>query len=419
MIYVTGQKLDNAMKDILLKETGEINEEWLNEYISSHDINKPFTKTRHTLLYAVVTNDEISPDKKLELASYLINKGARVNTELEKRGETVNIALKKNNPDLANLLSKEEIKHRFDGFGLIKSDDTALVLAAKMSKKPYKNSIFVINNPDVTLLTEQIKALIEKDTDTNIIKFQIIHFHQNHAIFGEFKIDKTLEPPVVTYLHCDPAGGDVGEYSEIISDDFIESIAPLATIQVYDSAVNIQKTRGCSYFSIDGAMMLAAPADRPYFSNVIEHIEQTCEKTEHGDHKNIKYIKSFSLPPRFIRGLQFDGKEDALKKTTLLSFFNTVEKDTVVNKKGETAEEAMDKDLKKIASKLNPDETRTFNYRAERKMKQYGTAVVNFIDDKNLFDPEFINLVDQYKIKGLKQFCEEIIEHKKEQSISI
>ena len=92
--------------------------------------------------------------------------------------------------------------------------------------------------------------------------------------------------------------------------------------------------------------------------------------------------------------------------TLFLNIFNEAQKNTIVNKKGETAETSAIKDLKTKQSKLNEKEINTLNIRTERKMKQFKGEVENFIKDKKIVTPEFSELLDQYKIKGLAQFCE-------------
>lgn len=126
------------------------------------------------------------------------------------------------------------------------------------------------------------------------------------------------------------------------------------------------------------------------------------------------------LPTRFIRGLEYEndgaGSANYIKGFNSL-IFNVAEKNTIINKKGETAEIAIRKDLETRHSKINPNEMRTFNIRAERKMKNYGDSVREFIHDKNINDPEFSSLIEQYKINGLIQFCEEKIEEKTDQKM--
>lgn len=313
-------------------------------------------------------------------------------------------------------------QYKFSHLGLINSEDIALILAAKMAKKSHtgksrKNSIFVITDNDITTLVKEIKSLIENDTPKNIIKFQIIHFDRNHGIFGEFVIDKTSIPPTVKYAHCDPAPPKT-KYNDIITSDFRKQISPLANIEIYDSYVFMQKGTGCSYFSIDGAMMLATPPDRDYVVNVIEYMKKhgKNDDNESFEEKNVKYIRSSSLPTRFIRGLQYIVDEGQNKGLNTLVFFNPEEKNTVVNVKGETAEVSIRKDLQERPAIRNPSERVTLNIKAESKMKGYGETVNNFIKNKNIIDPEFYRLLDQYNINGFVQFCEEQIEIKKEKT---
>lgn len=173
--------------------------------------------------------------------------------------------------------AKDDIYHKFDQLGKIDSDDTALILAAKMSKKARKNSIFVITDENIKDLTEQIKHLIINNTNQDLIKFQIIHFPKTHAIFGEFEIDKRSNPPTVRYLHCDPLPPTT-RFTNIITSTFRKEISPIANIEIYDSDMTLQKGLGCSYFSIDGAMMLATPPDRSYVPNVIGYIKKLAKK---------------------------------------------------------------------------------------------------------------------------------------------
>ena len=128
----------------------------------------------------------------------------------------------------------------------------------------------------------------------------------------------------------------------------------------------------------------------------------------------------------FLRRIQYISKDEKTGRyrggpTLYSSVFDTPEENVIVNKKGETAKIVITKDLNEVkrASKTMPGETeiRTFNLRAERKMKEYQLTVSEFIKDKDILGPEFSNLLSQFNIKGLKQFCEEKIDQKKDQKI--
>jgi len=314
----------------------------------------------------------------------------------------------------------EKINQKFEKFGQIGDKDIPLILAAKMEDKTNKNSIFSITNDDIPSLIEQIKHLIQNDTNENIIKFQIIHFPETHAIFGEFTIDKTTVPTTIKYLHCDSLPPRT-KFDEIITRDFRKEISPLANIEIYDSDVQIQKGLGCSYFSIDGAMMLATPPGKDYVVNVVEYMKTHGEeKKQPFEEKNIKYIQSSSLPTRFIRGSQIikTPDESQIKGLDLL-VFNSAEKHTVVNKKGETSEKSIQSDLKERPSRFDPNAMVTHNVRLERKMKNYQESVMNFIKDKDILSQEFSDQVNKYKINGLVKFCEQKIEKKPEQKMKV
>lgn len=475
------------MIEILLKENGSINAEGIDEYIKTHGIEARYDNPssvyhQQTLLESAISSNEINPETKLKLVSYLISKGARYK-------DLLGAVLMTQNLDLADLLLKEganidvmydgknlfeialdlknekillwvlnnarsffieltsnkfarcyekiaaifpdyakselhlplkeiaeaHLKYIFRTLGRININDTALILAAKMAKKPYENSIFVISDKDMPALIEQIKKFILTDTNANVIKFQIIHFHEGHAVFGEFEIDKTNKPAAIRYLHCDPAR-NMTKYFVVISLDFIKELSPIANIEICDSDVKIQKGLGCTIFSIDGAMMLTTPSDRTYAVNVFEHIKKhgTVEDG-YPAIKNIKYIKSTSLPTRFLRGTHLiDGSEEALgfnsykgQPNIYKTIFNTEERNTIVNKKGETAEKSISKDLQKRTTLM-------FNLRTDRKLTKYEEDVREFIKDKDIISPEFSTLLDQYKIKGLVQFCEKQCEKKTE-----
>jgi hypothetical protein len=317
----------------------------------------------------------------------------------------------------------EKIDKKFENFAKIKETDIPLILAAKMAKKPYKNTIFYITNNDIPSLIEQIKSLIQNDTTEKIIKFQIVHFLSGHVIFGEFTIDKTNTPPTIKYLHCDPLP-PATKFHEIITRDFRKEISPLANIEIYDSNVILQKgAAGCHYFSIDGAMMLATPPGRDYVVNVIEYMKVHDDKVKQPsfEEQNVKYMQSSSLPTRFIRGSQLINttSEDIAFRGLDLLVFNAPEKNKIINKKGETAEKSIRSDLKERPSKLEPNKILTHNIRLERKMKNYKESVINFIKDKDILSKQFLDQVNQYNINGLIQFCEEKIEKKKEQKINL
>lgn len=63
----------------------------------------------------------------------------------------------------------QRIKEKFSRLGRINFNDVPLILAAKMEKKAYQNSIFVITDDDIPKLTEQIKNLLMNDTTENVI----------------------------------------------------------------------------------------------------------------------------------------------------------------------------------------------------------------------------------------------------------
>lgn len=310
-----------------------------------------------------------------------------------------------NNMFHQNPIKKTVIEHLNNFKHHISKEEITLILAVKMEKKLYPNSIFVIDDNDIPVLIEQIKNLLENDTTENVIRFQIIHHTKPHTIFGEFVINKNI-PMTVDYLHCDTVPHKT-PYKSIITKDFVSNISPLANIEIYDSCVSLQKAMGCQYFSIDGAMMLAIPPELPYAVDVIEHMQKFGKEEKTNFAENIKYVKSLSLPVRFLRGLQFIPANSrtgpyADAPTIYGSIFNTREKDIIVNKKNETAETTIKKDLKEIE---HDDVVKTYNVRAERKMQQYCKEVSDFIKDKDILSSEYSDLLDKYKIKGLSAFC--------------
>lgn len=315
--------------------------------------------------------------------------------------------------------AKDKISHKFDKLGLIGGNDIALILAANMHTKNRRNSIFVITDQSLGMLHEQILNLIKSETNESIIKFQIIFCSPTHTIFGEFQIDKTKYPPSVKYLHCDPCPPMLA-YSEVITPEFVKKVSPDADIEIYDSRVVIQKGNGCTYFAIDGTLMLATSPNHNYAVDVIEHIKKHGQEKETSfEEKNIKYMQSSSLPTRFIRGSHHldDWGTNLHRKGLMSTVFNTSEKDTIVNKKGETAEKSIQKDLKskQVTSKGNTNEveTKTLNMRMERKMHQHKSKVMNFIEGKDIMSREFSEKINKFKINGLVRFCEEKIVPKK------
>jgi hypothetical protein len=317
---------------------------------------------------------------------------------------------------------RASILSKFEKLGKIKTNEIALVIAAKMRNKLRKNSIFVFDDSDIKKIGKEIKTLIENDTNEKIIKFQIIYFQGIHAICGEFKIDKTGEFPVLRYMHLDSLP-EATEYYNVITLDFVKKISPLAKIEVCDSNVILQKGLGCTYMSIDHALMLSTPNDRDYAVNVMEYLNKNgVEETParyiyKGFVKEINYKISSSLPARFLRNMQYISDEE--KKEGAVSvldstFFNTSVKNTKVNKKEETAEASIQKNLQERPNKRNLDEMRIFNLRAENKMKQFQKNVKEFIRDKDILNPEFNKKVREYRYEGFKSFCNEKMMSKKE-----
>ncbi|WP_141676700.1 hypothetical protein [Legionella jamestowniensis] len=314
-------------------------------------------------------------------------------------------------------LAEERIDNLFTQLGLIQGEDMALILAAVMSKKAYQNSVFVIKKGDkLSLLTEQIKKILENETAESIIRFSIIYY-RGHGCFGQFEIDKTNNPPIVRYAHIDPYPQLI-EYSAVITNDFVSEISPLAHIEIGESALMMQKGASCTYFAMDGGIMLATPSNRDYVPNVMEHMKKNGTKMTHPfKEKNITYMRCPTLPARMMVGLHFIEDEPLFQppRRGLYSLiFNSQEKSTIVNKKGETAETAIRKDLQGHFSTSNQMATRLWNMRIERKMKQYGKAVHDFIKGNtiNVVDASFSSLLDQYSLKGLLEFCEEKINSK-------
>jgi hypothetical protein len=322
---------------------------------------------------------------------------------------------------------KNNTAKKFDRLGLINGDDIAMVLAAKINEKnssariqgkTSSNSIFVIKLEDRDRLIEQIEKLITLNTNEASIKFQIIYYESTHTVFGEFQIDKTTIPPTVRYLHCDP-WPPITNCKEIITPKFREIISTKANIEIYDSNAKLQKGKGCSYFSIDGARMLATSPDRDYACNVMEHIKTNgIERKGLFLENNIKYIQSDTLPTRFIRGshiIEDWNVGNVHIKGLDTTVFNTSEKSTIVNKKGETAEKSINRNIeyKDQRSKSNPEvmESKRFNKRAEHKMVKCKESVLDFMKDKDIFDKELSDSIDRCTINGLAQFCEEKIKN--------
>lgn len=306
--------------------------------------------------------------------------------------------------------AEERIDHLFTQLGLIQGEDMALILAAKMSKKTYQNSVFVIKKEDqLTSLIEQIKKILENDTSEAIIRFRIAYYG-GHGCFGEFEIDKTTNPPTVRYAHIDPFPQLI-KYNVLITNDFVSEISPLAHIEIGESDLMMQKGASCTYFSLDGGMLLATPG-RDYVPNVMEHMKKYGKKMEHPFKENhISYVRCPTLPARMMMGLHYIDDDTTIQpqRRGLNSLiFNSQEKNTIVNKKRETAETAVRKDLQSHFSTSNQTVTRTWNLRIERKMKQYGKAVHDFIRENNInvLDASFSSLLDQYCMKGLVKFCE-------------
>ncbi|WED42096.1 hypothetical protein [Legionella cardiaca] len=312
---------------------------------------------------------------------------------------------------LLKQIAEERIDYLFTQLGLIESEDMALILAAKMSKKPYPNSIFVIKKGDnLGIIADQIKKILESETSEDIIKFQVIYY-QGHGCFGEFEIDKTNNPPTVRYAHIDPFPQLI-KYNVLITNDFVRKISPLANIEILESDLMMQKGASCTFFSVDGAMTLSTPSERDYVSSVMEHMNKHGKELPHPfKEENVKYKRSPTLPTRLTRGLHYIDDDLPFRGLNSL-IFNSPEKATIVNKKGETAEKAIRNDIQQHPSTSNSNITRDWNMRIERKMKQLGQAVHDFIIEQNInvLDPSFSRLFDQYNLNGLVQFCEEKIE---------
>lgn len=307
-------------------------------------------------------------------------------------------------------IAEERIARLFTSLGLIQGDDIALILAAKMSKKPYENSVFVIKKGDnLSLLTAQIKKILETETSENVIRFRIVYY-QGHGCYGEFEIDKTTNPPTLRYAHIDPFPQLI-KYTVIITNDFVREISPLANIEIGESDLLIQKGASCTYFSTDGAMALATPADRDYVPNVMAHMKKNGTKMHHSfEQKNVSYVRSPTLPARLMVGSHHleDDPDEPNRRGLSSLIFNSPEKKTVVNKNRETAEAAAKKDITGHSSTSNQSVTRQWNMRIERKMKQFGKAVHDFIKDNNInvFEPSFSSLLEEYSLQGLLQFCQ-------------
>lgn len=481
------------MMRVLLDENGHVNTTYIDSYIELHGIDKPFFGSdevydQQTLLFAAVSSKEISQNKKIELVSHLLQKGADINGWFNnEKGGLIAVALSQNNTDLADLLlnsgasvyhsyqeknlldivletknesiilwflkyakgffsdldlktvanifsaiknnhsgnlkinealiaiekeyvaaKNQEILSKFSRLGQIGKEITALIIAAEMQKKSHSNTIFVIGDEDIPTLTQEIKKLLEEKTVEDKTKFQIIYFPVTHAIFGEFVIQKNFSESKVTYIHCDPLPATIA-YNEIITNVFVEEISPLAMVEVLESDVCIQKGLGCSYFSIDGALMLATPEDKSYVPDFALHMKKhSKESFRPFKDKDVTYLQSSSLPVRFIRGLQYFEDEVVgyqYVKGLNSSIFHSKDGQTIVNKKNKTAEESVTEDITERPSKKSEDEMVKINLRAERKMNNYYKSVKAFLEKFSLADPKTIDLIEDCKITGFVSFC--------------
>lgn len=266
-------------------------------------------------------------------------------------------------------------------------------LATRDKKASYKNTIFFITRADVSQLTAQLMDLIKKDTKENLIKFQLIYSGNSHTMCYEFRIDKTGKFPKVQCLYLDSVPVTSLQGNGVITSDFIQKISQFADIEIIISGIQVQKVgRECPFFAIDFGRMLNTSPNKKCFVDVIKYIKEN--SISHRVEKNVTYIVGSSLPPRFLRSLQYE------KGLNSLIFDNESAKKTISNETGETVEESIRKNLEKRPSSSKPQDLVIHNLRIANKIYKYRLDVNSFLE-KFFHDKNFNELIDQYTIKGL------------------
>ena len=255
---------------------------------------------------------------------------------------------------------------------MLELNDIAFVLAAKKA-----DSVYVIKN--IEALGEFVDFLCKNPTKEAFYRFQFITRCHGHSQFGEVIIDKSQAQPSVKIFWCDPI---VNLDESNIPQSSFKSIQSIHWFVPKEEGVLQRSGKGCSYFSLDGALMLR-------HQDQYEDIYQNPDKF--GEFKN-GCVYGVSLPVRMKRVSQDQSMIIEIEASH-----------QVVNKRYETAFASMSRSHDLVKGVNAKGESRTFNYRIDRKRKKYGTRVEIF------FEMGLVRMDEaakKHKIQGLREYCQ-------------
>ncbi len=267
----------------------------------------------------------------------------------------------------------EQVSHLFDELGKINAKEMALVIAAKQKDgKAHRQSIFVIE--DLMAFYKVVHDLAVSPTEKSQICFQYVTRINGHSCFGEVTIDKSREIPHLKIFLYDPSSPESGFDQEFDALKEMDSQDVKVTLIAPKSEEKLQRGIGCSYFSLDGAFMLS---NQRQFENLYPKMEP-CSSEDFR-------ILEIDIPTRLKRGshhLHEISADDELFALGLnSSILNHPENSRkIVNHKGNTAAESVQKYLKKMSCRS------IHNKRIDHKREAYQQDVKEYIRQNGIMN---------------------------------
>lgn len=293
-------------------------------------------------------------------------------------------------------------------------EEVALILAA-YDRAEKKRQIFFINAASDGKFIDCVAKLMFESTQNNIHQFQVVfnESDSSHYVFAEIVIDKRQAKPDLKIFFCDPAL-TYTSYDQLIHSYFLNQWQNDANVEVYLPYQELlQKGAGCTYFSIDGCLKLS---NQDKYENSYTYMKKNNVHQNSTDFYNFTLFSS-KLPVRLKQtsqvvvdqsqllflglGMRTRTESYDLKGLQSSVIDNPEEANKIVNKKGETAAQAVGKHIQeKEGNKLNT--------RIDYLEKKYKEKVSHLLDV--ITHGELQKLIDKHTIKGLEAYCVNQIE---------
>ena len=291
----------------------------------------------------------------------------------------------------------EQVLELFDEIGKINANEMALVIAAKQKEgKAHRQSIFVIE--DLSAFCQALQRLAMNPTESKMICFQYVTRASHHSSFGEVIIDKSSEIPHLKIFMYDPAYPEYG-FDQVVSElETMSSNDLKVTLIAPKKQERLQKGRGCSYFSLEGAFMLSNQRE---FENLYHRIEPSSSE-------NFQMIK-IHVPVRLKRSSHYLMNKDWDDKLWALGLYSSIlnhpeNSRKIVNHKGHTANQSVIKYLEEVSPGT------IHNKRIDHKREGYQQDVREFMAQKEIvcFDG-LLHAIRPFTQEGFYAYAEKLM----------